>query len=163
MKAPLDGRYKVVIFDADGTLRRTTIAGQPCPHDDDEWELIDGVAERLATLPAHVALGVASNQDHVGYGLISDEAARRFLRDMLARATGRSVDPAAIQLCPHRLEVTCTCRKPEAGMLTAILAHYGVVPHEALFVGDSHVDREAAANAGTAFQWAVDFFGHGYG
>lgn len=150
--------YRVVIFDADGTLRRTTVAGQVCPHADDEWELMDGVTERLAALPRDVSLGVASNQDHVGYGLVSDAAARRFLRCMLERASGRVVDPAAIQLCPHRLEVPCDCRKPAPGMLRAIVEHYGVAPREALFVGDSPVDRDAAQAAGTAFEWAHVFF-----
>lgn len=31
---------KLIIFDADGTLRRCTVPGQPCPNKDGEWELM---------------------------------------------------------------------------------------------------------------------------
>ncbi len=154
----LNERYRLVIFDADGTLRRTTVKGQPCPHTDGEWELLEGVRERLAELPDDVLLGVASNQDHVGYGLVDDETAHRLLRRMLELASGRTVEARAIRYCPHRPEIACSCRKPEAGMLRAILEHYRVAPEETLFVGDAEVDREAAAKAGVDFAWAHEFF-----
>ena len=150
--------YKVVIFDADGTLRRTTVRGAVCPHAEDEWELIEGVVERVAALPASVSFGVASNQDHVGYGLVREDDAVGLLSRMIERATGRSVARAAVRLCPHRLDVVCACRKPEPGMLRDILRYYAVAPEEALFVGDSAVDRDAARRAGTAFEWAHVFF-----
>jgi D-glycero-D-manno-heptose 1,7-bisphosphate phosphatase len=151
-------RYRVVIFDADGTLRRTTVQGQPCPHAADEWELLEGVRERIAELPGDMLFGVASNQDHVGYGLVDDDTAHRLLRRMMEMASGRTVRAAAIRHCPHRLEIACSCRKPEAGMLRAILEVYRVAPEDALFVGDAEVDRLAAASAGIDFEWAQVFF-----
>jgi D-glycero-D-manno-heptose 1,7-bisphosphate phosphatase len=153
--------HRVIVFDADGTLRRTTVRDQPCPHAESEWELIDGVVERLAELPHVTSFGVASNQDHVGYGLVSETTARDCLVRMIERATGRRVPSAAIRLCPHRLEEPCMCRKPEAGMLTAILGYYEARPDEVLFVGDSWVDREAATRAGVDFEWADSFFRRG--
>jgi len=77
---------------------------------------------------------------------------------MIERATGQSVPAASICFCPHRLEVPCACRKPAPGMLRAIVSYYGAAPHEALFVGDSPVDREAARRAGISFEWADRFF-----
>jgi len=151
--------HRLIIFDADGTLRRTIVTGQPCPHDDDEWELFEGVIERLGELPEGTRFGVASNQDHVGYGLVTEGQVRRFLTAMIERATARSVPTEAIRFCPHRLEVPCACRKPAPGMLTAILSYYGAAPQEALFVGDSPLDREAARRAGISFEWADRFFG----
>jgi D-glycero-D-manno-heptose 1,7-bisphosphate phosphatase len=148
----------VVVFDADDTLRRTLVSGQPCPHAEDEWELIEGVSERLLSLPSHVRLGVASNQDHVGYGLVSADLVRRMLHRMIEAASGRAVDDAAVRFCPHRLEETCACRKPAPGMLVAIAAHYGVAARDVLFIGNSTVDRDAAARAGSAFEWAHVFF-----
>jgi D-glycero-D-manno-heptose 1,7-bisphosphate phosphatase len=150
--------HRLIIFDADGTLRRTIVPGQPCPHGDDEWELFEGVPERLGELPEGTWFGVASNQDHVGYGLVTEGRVRSFLTAMIEGATGRRVPAGAIRFCPHRLEVPCACRKPAPGMLTAILSYYGAAPHEALFVGDSRVDREAARRAGVSFEWADRFF-----
>jgi FMN phosphatase YigB (HAD superfamily) len=49
-------------------------------------------------------------------------------------------------------------RKPAPGMLVAAMAHAGVSPAQACFVGDMETDRQAAVNAGVAFVWAREFF-----
>ena len=152
---------RLIIFDADGTLRRTLVPGQPCPHAPDEWELLEGVRACLSALPRDVRLGVASNQDHVGYGHLSYAEAHALLAAALELASGRKTDPAAIRLCPHRLEVACSCRKPAPGMLLAIVEHYGVTPSESLFVGNERVDELAAEQAGMPFLWAQDLWRRG--
>lgn len=155
-------RYALLIFDADDTLRRTVAPGQPCPRTPEEWKLMPGVRETLCRLewdkPGGPRLGVASNQDQVGYGLLSLDMARRLLHDLVIAATGVQPDDAALQLCPHPLEVQCNCRKPKPGMLLAIMRHYGIGGADTLFVGNDEVDREAAARAGTAFTWSADLF-----
>src|SRR3954468_24111539 len=79
-------RYRLVVFDADDTLRQTTVPGKPCPHSPDEWTLKPGVEELLHSIPwgepSGPRVGVASNQDHVAYGLLSLEMAQRLLRDL---------------------------------------------------------------------------------
>jgi D-glycero-D-manno-heptose 1,7-bisphosphate phosphatase len=156
-------RYRLFIFDADETLRRTTVAGQPCPRQADEWLLLPGVRQRLSGVAWNHAdgpyFGIASNQDQVGYGHLSFATARQLLRDLAKSAAGVHLPDAALQLCPHRLEVSCGCRKPEPGMLRAIMDYYQVPPSETVFVGNDEPDREAAARAGTDFLWAADFFG----
>lgn len=54
-------------------------------------------------------------------------------------------------------------RKPAPGMLQAAMADAGVSPAQTLMIGDRPEDREAAAAAGCAFQWAQKFFGRGWG
>lgn len=155
-------RYRLFIFDADDTLRRTITPGKPCPHRSDEWELIPGVREALGRVcwnaPGSPRLGIASNQDHVAYGHLSVTTARDLLRDLAHSATDSVPDDAALQLCPHPLEQDCACRKPNPGMLLAIMSHYGIQPADTMFVGNHEIDREAAARAGTAFAWSQDFF-----
>jgi len=163
-RRPGAGPYDLVIFDADDTLRRTTAPGRPCPLGPDEWELRPGVQATLHRLRAAGAvprIGIASNQDRVGYGQVSREAAERLLHDLAVRATGAPLPADAVQLCPHRPEERCGCRKPEPGMLRRIMAFYGVPPERTLFVGDAETDREAARRAGTGFMWAREFFGPG--
>ncbi len=156
-------RYRLVVFDADDTLRETVIPGKPCPHGPGEWVLRPGVREALQEISwgelMNPHLGVASNQDHVAYGFVSFEMARSLLRDLAIAATGSVPADPALQLCPHPLDRACECRKPEPGMLLSIMTYYGVEPAETLFVGDAEVDREAAARAGTSFMWAADLFG----
>src|SRR5437763_11860744 len=106
----LPAGVRLVIFDADDTLRRTLVAGQPCPHHADEWELLPGVRERLTSIDwqaREIEVGVASNQDHVGYGLIDGSVARELLRTMIDRATEGAVAHPEIRFCPHTLEATC--------------------------------------------------------
>jgi D-glycero-D-manno-heptose 1,7-bisphosphate phosphatase len=156
-------RYRLFIFDADDTLRRTITPGKPCPHRSDEWVLMPGVAEVLRRVRWNAAggpqLGIASNQDHVAYGHLTFTAARDLLRDLVRSATDSVPDDAALQICPHSLEHDCACRKPHPGMLIAIMRHYGVEPADTMFVGNHEVDREAAARGGTVFTWSQDFFG----
>jgi D-glycero-D-manno-heptose 1,7-bisphosphate phosphatase len=157
------GRYRLFIFDADDTLRRTIVPGQPCPRGPEQWVLLPKVQQKLARVawnqPDGPMLGIASNQDQVAYGHLSLETARELLRDLARAAAG--VEPAneSLQLCPHPSDFECSCRKPAPGMLKAIVAHYGVAPEETLFVGNHEVDREAAARAAVAFASARDFFG----
>lgn len=152
---------RLYIFDADDTLRRTRVRGQPCPRAPGEWELLPGVAERLHALPwgRGALLGIASNQDQVGYGLLTEAMAHRLLVEMAEAAAGHRPPAEAVQLCPHRREVACACRKPGSAMLERILLHYRVPAARALFVGDAPSDREAARRAGVRFRWARDFFG----
>jgi D-glycero-D-manno-heptose 1,7-bisphosphate phosphatase len=152
---------RLIIFDADGTLRRTLVPGQPCPHAADEWELLAGARAWVSALPRDLHLGVASNQDHVGYGHLTYAEAHALLSAALESASGRKTDPAAIRLCPHRLDVTCACRKPAPGMLLAIVEHYRVAPAEALFIGNERVDELAAERAGIPFAWVHELWGSG--
>lgn len=162
----LPAGLRLVIFDADDTLRRTTVAGKPCPHAPGEWELLPRVREMLSAVDwmrGSVRIGVASNQDQVAYGHLTHAMAHRLLRDMLVEATGCPTLDAVIELCPHALDVPCDCRKPAPGMLLRAMAAAGVTPAETLFVGDAPTDAEAARRAGVAFTWAADFFGRSGG
>src|SRR3954470_1722319 len=165
MSENLFTRYRLFIFDADDTLRRTTASGQPCPRGPDEWELLPGVRDTLGDIPWNhpdgPKLGLASNQDQIAYGLITISMARRLLRDLALAATDTVPPEAALQLCPHALDVPCDCRKPAPGMLLRIMAHYGVEPQSTVFVGNHDVDRLAAERAGVAFRWSEQFFGRG--
>jgi histidinol-phosphate phosphatase family protein len=150
----------VVVFDADGTLRRTTVEGQPCPRKPGEWELLPAVAETLGEIDwSERRLGIASNQDQVGYGLISPETANAMFRDLVSAAVGDQVREPVVRFCPHRLEIRCGCRKPSPGLLLDIMQVTGAEPDRMLFVGDSEVDQGAARAAGVGFVWAADFFG----
>ncbi|MFL5574998.1 MAG: HAD-IIIA family hydrolase [Gemmatimonadaceae bacterium] len=160
LPAPYDDA-RVAVFDADDTLRRTTADGQPCPHGPDEWELLPGVREALRTVAwggRGPALGVASNQDHVASGHLSERLARRLLTDMVVEATGHVPPPAAVRLCPHALDVSCDCRKPAGGMLREIARWYGAESGEVLFVGNAGSDAEAALDAGVRFVWREELF-----
>lgn len=157
------GRASLVIFDADDTLRRTTIPDQPCPHADGEWELMPSVRDVLARVRwerhGGPRFGIASNQDHVGYGMLSAAACERMLRELASVATSGAVHEPLIAFCPHRLDVQCECRKPSPGLLHDLLRRADVVGRDALFVGNSASDEAAAEAAGVPFCFAQELFG----
>jgi D-glycero-D-manno-heptose 1,7-bisphosphate phosphatase len=159
----LPGRFRLWIFDAAETLRRTTVPGQPCPRGPAEWELLPGVRRRLGAIPWNWPggpyLGLASNQDQVAYGHLALSTAVRLLDDLAVAATGTVLPRPALQLCPHALAAGCECRKPGAAMLRRIMTFYRVSPAETIFVGNSEVDRRAAEAAGVSFLAAGELFG----
>lgn len=154
---------RLYIFDADGTLRCSTVAGQPCPNGPGDWELIPGVRERLAGIawgpPGGASFGVATNQGGVGLGYLTQEMARGLLVEMVSQAFGANATHGAIELCPHVPHAGCPCRKPEPEMLLRLMRRFRTTADETLFVGDMERDREAARRAGTRFMWAHEFFG----
>lgn len=153
---------RLFIFDADDTLRRTRVPGQPCPHRPDEWELMPGVREILARYDwaqGQLQVGIASNQDHVGFGLLSESTARRLLRDMVAAAFGTVRPEPRIELCPRADAGRDGCWKPHPRMLLTIMTHFGTPPHRTVFIGNTESDRQAAHAAGSAFMWRDGFFG----
>ena len=162
----LDG-FRLIIFDADETLRRTTVPGKPCPHGPAEWMLLPNVRATLRHLPwmqpGGPQVGLASNQDHVGYGHLSFDAARGLLRDLAVAAIGVAPPDVALQLCPHTLEIDCECRKPKPAMLLKIMGHYAIGAEDTLLVGNSEVDRLAADAAGIGFVSAASLFGSNEG
>ena len=153
-------KYRLIIFDADGTLRRCTIEGQPCPNKLGEWELMPNVREKLAGIDWDVmGLGIASNQAGIAYGYLSEHMAYQLLKDMVVLATGRFPPTGSIQICPHAVEDDCRCRKPKPWMLQELMALWVVPASHTLYVGDMESDRLAAEAAGVDFMWAKDFFG----
>lgn len=148
---------RLIIFDADGTLRRCTVPGQPCPNAPGEWELIPGVEKAITQLSERTAFAVVSNQGGVGLGYLSVEMAGRLLYDMAQEAFPNG-DDVLILICPHAPDAGCDCRKPKPRLLERCMNKTLVGPRETLYVGDMESDRQAAENAGCCFMWAADFF-----
>ncbi|MCL4767901.1 MAG: HAD-IIIA family hydrolase [Hyphomicrobiaceae bacterium] len=153
---------RLYIFDADGTLRWTTVEGQKYPTRSGEWRLMPNVRQRLAGIPWSAAgpwLAVASNQNGVAEGLLDEPTARRLIQYMLVEALGRVPERTSVELCVCSEQAGCDCRKPAPGLLLRLLRAHRISPAEALFVGDLPIDAEAARRAGIPFVWAHDFFG----
>jgi D-glycero-D-manno-heptose 1,7-bisphosphate phosphatase len=159
---PLPGK-RLLIFDADGTLRRCTVPGQPCPNTAEEWEVMPRVKETLALYPPTVRMHIVSNQGGVGLGYLSFYAAQKLLED-LAQTLG--IDGVNhIFLCAHKPTKGCACRKPSPFLLLLAIARQNSLVTvqcplaEVLYVGDQDTDRECATRAGVDFLWAQEFFG----
>lgn len=157
----MSDRTRLYIFDADGTLRWTTIPGRKYPLSSREWRLMPNVADRLRAIPWSAAgpwLAVASNQHGVGEGLITRATAHQLILDVLTEALGRIPPGTQIEMCTCREDADCPRRKPAPGMLLRLIERRGLAPEEVLFVADLAIDADAARRAGIPFAWAHEFF-----
>ena len=152
---------KLLIFDLDGTVRRTK-SGCTFPKNPQDWELIPE-AIKVLEHHKHASLIVgATNQKGILLGFISDS-------DIIAGIvlTMQFFPFHYVMVCPDEgktcftVEVSSTgeyikaldnmpsgyYRKPGAGMLDYAIKSSGFDRKEVLMIGDWHSDKEAATNA----------------
>lgn len=100
---------------------------------------------------------VVSNQAGVAHGYYDEAAVKAFHAAMQAelRAIGAHVD--AFSYCPHHpsgavaaYRLACRCRKPSAGMIEDLMAHWPVERTRSVLIGDAETDLQAAQAAGIA-------------
>lgn len=156
---------QLFIFDKDGTLCPGVqgAGGKThAPNHLDEQEYFPDVTLKCAELKVagHV-LAVASNQGGVAFGIFpADEA------ELLVKAAAEYIGAAAYRVCfyhpkgnvaPYNAE--SYNRKPNPGMLEALMQELGFAPAQTVMVGDWESDRQAADAAGCEFRYAHEFFG----
>ena len=134
--------YKLVIFDADGTLspQRNGSCGEF------SYTLLPNVCEKCMRLRAHgVKLAIASNQSFRRPRCEIEAQLAWLHRQLDTSHEGWSSAPQT--------------RKPKPFLLEWAMRFCGVDPEHTLFVGDQDTDRQAAEAAGVDFRWAWEFFG----
>lgn len=148
----MNERKQAVLFDRDGVLN----ADRGYVHRMDDVEWIPGARELVARLTREgFLLFVVTNQSGVARGYYTEDDVRRLheaMNEEFAKTGGHITE---FFYCPHlkgaavaRYDVDCTCRKPKPGMILEALAKYGVRKDDALLLGDSPRDVQAAEAAG---------------
>lgn len=137
---------KLVILDRDGTINFDSDQYIKSPG---EWRPIPGSLEAIARLTqAGYRLVVATNQSGIARGLF-DVATLNAIHDAMHRAVAQAGGRIeAVFFCPHAADSDCACRKPKPGMLLEIGRRFNVALEDAVMVGDSLRDLQAAAAAG---------------
>lgn len=162
-------RFDNWIFDADGTLRRCTVPGQPCPNKPDEWEAIPEAIDFFKKVDwGKKYASIVSNQGGVPLGFLTYNDAFGMLQET-ANLFNEAVPGYAINLvsmCASN-EADHPNRKPNPGMLNNVILSYqqsaGIgffneAKQRTIMVGDMESDKQAAANAGVCFVWAQELF-----
>ncbi|MCC6805888.1 MAG: HAD-IIIA family hydrolase [Deltaproteobacteria bacterium] len=145
---------EVIILDRDGVLN--TIVVDPehgtidSPLHPTQVTLLPGVPEALLTLN-HLgfALAIATNQPSAAKGKTTEKNLRDTHARVLELAQAAGARILSNQLCLHRSEDGCACRKPQPKMLLDALRDLGADPTHAWMVGDGVTDVEAGQRAGT--------------
>ncbi|EIC29630.1 MULTISPECIES: D-glycero-beta-D-manno-heptose 1,7-bisphosphate 7-phosphatase [Methylomicrobium] len=137
---------RYVLLDRDGVINEDSDAFIKSP---EEWRPIPGSLEAIALLGSHgFKVVVITNQSGIARGLFDLSMLERIHRKMrrLAAENGGAIE--AIYYCPHGPEDDCDCRKPKAGLIRAFAAEHRADLHDAVLVGDSLRDIQAAEAAG---------------
>lgn len=136
---------RFVLLDRDGTINEE-IGYVLRPED---LRLVPGALDGLRTLRGlGLGLVVVTNQSPVGRGWISSAALEEIhqrLRELLAEG---GVELDGIEVCPHRPEEGCACRKPGVGLVERAADRLGFDPAEAWMIGDHAFDMRLGRAVG---------------
>src|SRR5437588_3507652 len=137
---------RAVFLDRDGVINRAVVRqGRPYPPSSDaELEYLPGVAEATEKLSAAgFRLIVVTNQPDVTTGL-----QRRDVVEAMHERIRRELHVDDIKVCYHVDQDTCSCRKPEPGMLLEAAVNWSIDLRKSYLVGDRWRDIAAGTAAG---------------
>lgn len=120
---------------------------------------IDGAQAAIARAnAAGFYVFIVTNQSGIARGLFLEadfHAVMQHMADDLGRSSGAHIDD--IRYCPYLPDAPLPAwrrdsdwRKPRAGMLLDLMAHWPVDAQKSLMIGDKQTDMQAAAAAGIA-------------
>lgn len=131
-----------IILDRDGVINHGTDHYIKTP---EEFIAIPGSLEAIAALNKQgYRVLIATNQSGVARGLYSLEDLDRIHEKLMQELAAVGGYIEEIFCCPHHPNDHCLCRKPKPGLLKQIQKKYPLNLAETYFIGDSHVDVEAA-------------------
>lgn len=138
---------KLIVLDRDGTINHDSEQFIKSP---EEWRPIPGSLEAIARLNhAGYRVVVATNQSGIGRGLF-DMGTLNAIHEKMHRAlaqVGGRID--AVFYCPHAADATCSCRKPNPGLLHEAGRRFNVALSGVPVIGDGLRDLEAAESVGS--------------
>ncbi len=136
---------KLLLLDLDGTVRRCTVEGQPCPNRRGEQELYPGTVDLLNVyVAAGAQVAFVTNQAGIGLGYMTPTDFNDQMDEFKELLGWEDLDVFA---CTHAPNEGCACRKPAPRMLLDAMSEAGAGPENTLFVGDQASDAEAARQA----------------
>lgn len=156
------GQVRLAILDRDGTIvegigaadGQITSAFSP-----EELRILPGAVEGMRALQeAGFVLAIATNQPGYAKGQATREAIAATNAALVEMLSREGITIASVEVCLHHpvggpggdmsLVGPCTCRKPQSGMLIALMARHGAEPSSTWMIGDKQVDVEAGQAAG---------------
>jgi len=136
----------IVILDRDGVINEDSDDFIKSP---DEFIPIKGSLAAIAKLKqANYCVVLATNQSGVGRGLFDIEMLNCIHQKLRKELANLGVAVDAIFFCPHSPDDGCDCRKPKPGMYYDISQRLKFELKNAVSIGDSLRDIQAAKIAG---------------
>ncbi|ORU92154.1 MAG: D-glycero-beta-D-manno-heptose-1,7-bisphosphate 7-phosphatase [Cycloclasticus sp. symbiont of Poecilosclerida sp. N] len=139
-----------IILDRDGVINLDSDAYVKSA---DEWLPINSSIQAIAQLhKAGHRVFIATNQSGVGRGYFTLDILNEIHQKMLSLIHEVGGEVVDIAFCPHSPDDGCACRKPKAGLLKILARDNRIDLANAIVIGDSLRDLQAADKVGaTAF------------
>ena len=140
-----------LFFDRDGTLNYD----KGYTHKPEDLKFIDGVKNTIKrAIKKGFYIVVVTNQGGISKGVFSEEQMIDFNNRLLEsiRDYGGNID--SIYFCKHHPEApnfndrSCSCRKPEPGLILQALKELPIDKEKSIMIGDKVSDVDAGINAG---------------
>ena len=145
-KGARDDSRPVVFLDRDGVINAGRAGYVRTPA---HFRFLPGAVEAMKTLvEAGRRIVIVSNQDVMGWKLISAAQLRRIHERMVSELAAAGVAIEEIYYCPHNVLSDCACRKPRPGMLLAAARELNANPRTSWMVGDKPSDVWAGKHFG---------------
>ena len=93
---------------------------------------------------------VVTNQSGIARNYYNEKDFEILTSWMIKEFTKNNIEIKKVYYCPHHpnFSSTCSCRKPEAGMLLEAQKEFDIDISKSIIVGDKESDIEAGINAG---------------
>lgn len=137
---------KAVMLDRDGVINFDSPDYILTPQ---QWRPIPGSLEAIAALTrAGIFVAIVSNQSALGRGMFDSLTMQAIHEHMIESIQVAGGHIAHTAYCTHAPEAGCDCRKPKPGLITETLDALAIEAKDALMIGDSIRDIEAALAVG---------------
>ncbi|WP_448046358.1 D-glycero-alpha-D-manno-heptose-1,7-bisphosphate 7-phosphatase [Bradyrhizobium liaoningense] len=143
-----------VFFDRDGVLNED----DGYVFDPDKIRWVEGAQQAIkAVNDVGYFAFVVTNQSGIARGFYEERHVRNLHEWMSRKLASAGAHIDAFEFCPHhpdgsieRYRVLCSCRKPQPGMIRALLERYPVDTDASFMIGDKQSDLASARAAGIA-------------
>lgn len=142
---------RAIFLDRDGVIN----VDDGYTHRIEDFQLMPGAAaaiRRACAAGYHVF--VVTNQGGIALGYFTEKDLQRFHDHMLAELNEEKAIITDIAFCPHHPRSpdpamqTCTCRKPDPGMILSLAEKHSIDLANSAMIGDRETDVEAGQAAG---------------
>jgi D-glycero-D-manno-heptose 1,7-bisphosphate phosphatase len=141
-----------VFLDRDDTL----IRDKGYLNDPEGIEILSGVGDAIRLLNEQgIPVIIVTNQSGIARGLLDEETLGVIHTRLVALLSQQGARIDAIYYCPHHPEgvreeyrVSCSCRKPEPGLLIMAADAFGLDLGRCYMVGDKPIDIETIHRVG---------------
>lgn len=141
--------YRLVILDRDGVINHDS---DHYIKSADEWQPIEGSLSAIAALnAADIKVAIASNQAGIARGLFEEKDLAAMHDKMLQLLACEHGHIDYLAYCPDHPDSNSPKRKPAPGMLYEVSDVLQIPLSEAVFIGDSYKDYQAATRAGCGY------------